>query len=83
MEYKRNCPECDKKLTYTDRSNYWRAVSNKSVCVNCRKMPDSLKKLYRSIGPVKKILIIKDGLKKKDLKILLEIVLIVEMKCHM
>lgn len=44
MEYKRDCPECGKELHYTDRSNYARAIKRNSVCVNCKKMPDSLKK---------------------------------------
>ena len=43
MEHKRNCPDCGKKLTYNHISNYWRAVANKSVCANCRKMPESMK----------------------------------------
>lgn len=44
MEYKRNCPDCDKELSYTDKSNFRRAIRNNSVCANCRKMPESLKK---------------------------------------
>src|ERR1035437_2724264 len=43
MEYKRNCPDCNKELTYTDVSNFKRAVKNNSVCSGCRKMPASLK----------------------------------------
>jgi len=43
MEYKRNCPACKKELSYTDGSNFKRAVKNNSVCANCRKMPESLK----------------------------------------
>ena len=44
MEYTRNCPECGKNLSYTDISNYKRAIKNNSVCASCRKMPESLKK---------------------------------------
>ena len=44
MEYKRNCPKCGVELSYTDGGNFSRAKKRNSVCVNCRKMPDSLKK---------------------------------------
>ena len=44
MEYKRNCPKCDKELTYTDGGNFSRAKKRNSVCRNCKEMSNDFKK---------------------------------------
>lgn len=34
-KYNRNCPECNIELSYTYKSNYYRAVKNNIICRRC------------------------------------------------